>query len=684
MVVSDRAINDMLQQLTTDSLTGETLQAIVNGLHTGRRISMARLFEALRTEMLASQLAQSFRISISDVPPAQKFEYFSRLNRRAKAEVVPLAVADFTSQVANPDDATLQKFFDKYKDQYPDATSPEPGFKEPQRAAFQYFKADFGKLRDEMKAKVTDEEIAEYYEKNKVQFRQLDLPKEPGAEAPPEEGDKPAEPSAETPGEPKAETPEEPKPETPAPPADEAKPEEAKPEEPKTEEPKAEAPPQEDAAKPEQSSANGTSARFHLVSVSADEPAAAAQEEAAPAAETAPPADDKPAETPASEPAATPASEPAAPDKPADAPAADAKSAEAPAATTPPAEPAAAQPEEPKYEPLEKVKEQIRDSIASQKAAARITEIFEEISSRMRRYANERDDYEARGKSDKTLEAPAPFPFAELAKKYGIEARDLPLVTAAEAAAEDIGKVSRIVPDSRSRMGFRSEAFVEFAFSDSLPTYKYTSADDNEGNGFLFWKTEEQQPYVPKFAQVHDKVLAAWKMIEARTVAQAGRRIGGTSSGGQQAPEGSLRGSVGAESNRNRVVHLDDHGQRAAGSLGAVPRISEIEGVERIGDDFMKTVFGLQAGQIGVASNHPQDTMYVVRLAEYEQPIDQLRNEFAIERPGMYMMAAGADQQAMIQAWISHLEKEADVHWVCAPDVAGPGDVESPLEQASL
>ena len=63
---------------------------------------MPALFEAIRTELLASNLSLMFQVSTVDFPPAQKFEYYSRLNRRAKAEVVPLAVADFTSQVSQP------------------------------------------------------------------------------------------------------------------------------------------------------------------------------------------------------------------------------------------------------------------------------------------------------------------------------------------------------------------------------------------------------------------------------------------------------------------------------------------------------------------------------------------------------------------------------------------------------
>ena len=189
-----------------------------------------------------------------------------------------------------------------------------------------------------------------------------------------------------------------------------------------------------------------------------------------PADSATPPADAPAAETPAEKPAETAAesSEPA--EKSAD---------EAPAAT---------KPAEPKYEPLEKVQDQIRDSIAGQKAGEKIGEIFDELSAQMRRYADEIDIYNASKESDPKLQRPKPFPFAELAKANGVEAKELPLVSAVEVAGEDIGKVHRIIRDPRSQFGFRTEPFVEFAFSDSLPTYKANVVEDTEGNAYLFWK----------------------------------------------------------------------------------------------------------------------------------------------------------------------------------------------------
>src|SRR5262249_38533492 len=140
--------------------------------------SEARLFDAMRTEILASRYAQMFQQSLFDTTPAQRFEYYWRLNQRATAEVLPLAVADYVKEVPDPTDAEVQGFYEKYKDQYPDPNSPDPGFKQPKQAAFEYFKADFAQFRDKYKPEITEAEIAEYYEKNKAQFRSIDLPED--------------------------------------------------------------------------------------------------------------------------------------------------------------------------------------------------------------------------------------------------------------------------------------------------------------------------------------------------------------------------------------------------------------------------------------------------------------------------------------------------------------------------
>ncbi|MEX2113510.1 MAG: hypothetical protein WD845_10005 [Pirellulales bacterium] len=666
MVVSDQTINDMLAELTFDALTSNQLLSIINSLHAGQRVSPARLFEAIRTELLASNLGLMFQVSTVDFPPAQKFEFFSRLNRQAKAEVVPLAVVDFTSQVKNPSDEVLKKFFDKYKNDFPNAQSPEPGFKEPPRAAFQFFKADFVKLTEEMKAKVTDAEIGEYYEKNKAQFLALDLPEEPADDKP---ADAPAEQKADEPapeGEPKSE---DSKPsEEPA--AEAPKSEPAAPEAAPAEPPAAEKPAAGDAPKESQSSRRSRGVlRLVSTTTQAEEAAPATSEPAAapgePAAEPNEPAA-APGE-PAPEPGTQPASEPPAADAE-PAPAAEAASDEKPAADAAAAD---AKPAEPRYEPLEKVRDQIRDSLAGQKAAERIGEIFDELQSEMRRYADQVDIYNTREETDTTARAPEPFPFAELAKKYAIDAAELPLVSATEISSEELGKVARIVADRRSQFGFRRETFPEFAFSESLATYKATVVNDAEGNGFLFWKTKEQEAYVPTLDKARDKVLAAWKMIEARPLARKRAEELAKQADAANKP---LK-EVFADQPELKVLESGSFSWLTRGNvpenpMGGPVRISEIEGLEHIGNGFMEAVFALPAGTTGVAANEPQDTVYVVRVSEYEPELEQLRDQFAKERPQTYMTVAQTDRYEMYTTWVDNLEKEARIHWVRTPDLA--------------
>ncbi len=636
MVVSDAAINDLIKQITDNSLDSGTLQAVINQLQGGRqKVSAARLFDALRTEMLASKLSQLFFQSLRDIPPAQRFEYYERLNRRAKAEILPLAVASFVDQVSTePTNDELRAFYDKHKNDFPNPASPEPGFKEPKRASFQYFKADFAKLKDEFKPQVTEAEIREYYEKNKAQFRVVELPGEDAEKDKAAADEKPEEKAAEG----KAT-------------------EESAPETPKTEEPKAETPKAEEAKPetetPQPQASRGTSV-FQFVS-------------------QATPADEKPAdEKPAAEP-------PASTETPA--------AGEAPAATTePPADASAEKPaEEIKYEPLEKVQDTIRDTIAGEKANARMIEIFDELQAAMRRYADDRDLFAARPDA-KTSVAQAPvFPFEELAKSKNVEAKALDMVTSAEAGSSDIGQVQRTV--RRSQFDFRNEPFNEFAFAESLVKYKPEVGQDGEGNGFLFWKTDEKPAFVPPLDTIREKVVYAWKMIKARDLAQKrADELAGQARAAKKPLAEVFTGQPDLKVTETAPFSWLTTGNVPQDPFGSQPRISEVDGVEHPGEAFMKTVFGLSPGEIGVASNNPQDTYYVVRLVDYDRPTEELRNEFAIEPPTRYMAVADVDRREIYRSWLADLEREAKVRWLRPADSVSRRDEadDIPSETAGL
>jgi hypothetical protein len=197
MSVSDDAVNDFIDAVTHKSLDQATKdQALLKAI--GDRGSAAQLsnqfFEAMRFELLANNFA---RLLFNDAneydTPEQRWDYYSRLERTATVQVMPVAVKDFVDKVPTPANDELTALFDKYKDQLSQPESPEPGFKVPSRGVFQYFKAVKATFAKADEPKVTDEEINDYYAKHKENFRKssFDDTTFPPPDVKPKTGDKP-------------------------------------------------------------------------------------------------------------------------------------------------------------------------------------------------------------------------------------------------------------------------------------------------------------------------------------------------------------------------------------------------------------------------------------------------------------------------------------------------------------
>ena len=199
MVISDAALRNSLRTSFTSADGQPVTTAQLQRALAASGLTEHQLFTVLRMRILAANMLQLFRMGFGVDTPAQRWEHYNRVERKVKAELVEVKAADFVSKVPDPDEATLQKFFDAHKDKYPTvpydnyvksmgvgqkwsdeyAPAGEPGFKEPYRAAFQYIKLPREKFVDEAAAAVTDKEITDYYEKNKEkQFKAVELPKD--------------------------------------------------------------------------------------------------------------------------------------------------------------------------------------------------------------------------------------------------------------------------------------------------------------------------------------------------------------------------------------------------------------------------------------------------------------------------------------------------------------------------
>jgi hypothetical protein len=178
-VVSDATVNRYIKRITRDNVTSARLREIISQRTAGNVVvTMDTIFAGLKNELLAQAYVSNYLIAAGSATPLELWLQWQKLNDRATVEVAPVRVADFVSQVADPTDAQLQTFFDTYKEtiQRPvvvvgtQLNSPQPGFKIPRKVAFAFVRADYDTFVEKLMPKVTDQQIADYYEQNKRQY----------------------------------------------------------------------------------------------------------------------------------------------------------------------------------------------------------------------------------------------------------------------------------------------------------------------------------------------------------------------------------------------------------------------------------------------------------------------------------------------------------------------------------
>jgi len=167
-IVTDKAIQDYLQQLTDEQLTQSDYREVMKAT-LGDSMDEGQLYDQLRREILAAQYGSMAAGDSVPPTPAQAFELTSRIERRATADIVAVSVEEYVSLVKNkPTDAELMELYSKYKVRYPIEQSRTPGFQRPQKLAFGYIKADIDQLNEIAKAAVPEAAVRKKYEENKA------------------------------------------------------------------------------------------------------------------------------------------------------------------------------------------------------------------------------------------------------------------------------------------------------------------------------------------------------------------------------------------------------------------------------------------------------------------------------------------------------------------------------------
>jgi hypothetical protein len=110
------------------------------------------------------------------VLPAEKWDDWRAVNERISLQAASLPVEGFLDQVPSPTEEQLRKLYDEFKDVEPnmiydvggrELPSPNPGFAEPRRVKLQYLVGTVADRTKKLLDTVTQEEIADYYERNK-------------------------------------------------------------------------------------------------------------------------------------------------------------------------------------------------------------------------------------------------------------------------------------------------------------------------------------------------------------------------------------------------------------------------------------------------------------------------------------------------------------------------------------
>jgi hypothetical protein len=617
VVVSDAAINDFLGQWTNNLVRQEQFDQIIGRLRVGPMgVSQHDLFEALRTVLAAQSMQMLFQSGFAGDPPGWRWDYFRRLEQSATVEVFPVVAETLAAGVTAPSEATLRAFFEQYKDDLPAARSAEPGFREPHRAKYEYLVAKREAFEAAAAKEITDAQITDYYEKNKTSLFRAQPAAKPAADA----GKGPA-----------AEKPEA-KTETTAP--DAAKPAAAETQPPESKPAATEAPAPE--SKPALD--KGSDARrprfvpvaFRQPDTAAEKPAAGEQKQPAPPAAQAAEQNGKPQP-----------------------PATEQKTDSTPAA---PADEAA------NFEPLEKVKDDIRQRLARQEADKRIDRIFSKIATDMSGYAEDFALWQAGGK-DAGAAAPTPPNFEKIAATQGLEAgRSEKLVTADEAvAAGPIGGSFELVPDASSRFGIRQQRWIDMIFGQGAPTLRPVTSRDVEGNRSISWKTEDQPEFTPTFQAARADVERAWRIVEARSLARKkAEEIARKVDAGE-----TLAAAAGTAEPKVEKVGPFTWLTQGTVPMGTPPSLSQPEGISMPGEEFMQAVFGLEPGKTAVAFNEPRTVCYVIRLENLEPPLEKLREKFMAARDDQRRLAMVAQRETSraTAAWVEALENRHSLTW---------------------
>jgi len=187
---SPAEVDARLRALAELGLAPDMLKQIVGRLAQGQK---AWLLEAMRKDMtLRTYINWLSEVLAGAVEPEMRRE-FARLDERLKVRLEVLKAADALPEIKDVPEQLLARQFEQYKAFLPGQSPEGHGYRIPDRVTIEYLAADEAAFEDQARPKVTDADIANYYEAHKDEFvvkEEKPAPEKPEKGAKGQPGDK--------------------------------------------------------------------------------------------------------------------------------------------------------------------------------------------------------------------------------------------------------------------------------------------------------------------------------------------------------------------------------------------------------------------------------------------------------------------------------------------------------------
>jgi len=312
--------------------------------------------------------------------------------------------------------------------------------------------------------------------------------------------------------------------------------------------------------------------------------------------------------------------------------------------------------------------------LAEEKAQAEILDKFTRIKEGEMipfadRYLGALDDQEEAKKQggSSTVVLPTPQDLKAVADREGLDYEKTPVL--AREDAERLGQISTAEVGLTPLSGGRK--FVDEVFDPKTGLYEPIELTDVLGTRFLARKVKDDPPHVPTLDQVRSEVSVAWKLAQARPLAE---KAAGELASRIKAQGATLKDP---KVDAYRVVTIPPITRSQTSfmptSMFEPSPVVEtpIADVPLAGEAFRDAYFGLQPGSVDVAPNQPKTVFYVMTLdrrepASFSALYAPNGDEFRYKSMAREQASRQQDEQ-----WMSWLRQQAGLRtdWV-PPDEA--------------